>query len=734
MTENLGAEVWRVSEGGQKEPVRPARRVHVDFDPPLLVCLSLLFGLKGKPLSTDVLKAGFPQDGSSFNASLCIRAAEHSGMYARTLGRQSVSRISPLVLPCILLLNNNNACVLTEIADGRARVLFPETGTEATLLPLEELQAEFTGYAIFGQLRAELDSRASDLKIFETKTWFWGTILRFWPIYKHVIMATLMINLLALASPLFVMNVYDRVVPNAAFETLWVLAIGIFVAYLFDFVLKNLRGYFVDTAGKNADIIIASRLMQQVMGMRLDSKPESAGSLASNMREFESLREFFSSSTLLAFVDLPFVVIFIAVIAYVGGPLALIPALAVPLVATVGFFLQFPFQKLVEAGYRESAQKNALLIEIITGLEAIKINLVNGHMQRRWEKVVGQSARSGTRAKVLATFSVSFSSFTAQFVSVALIVWGVYLIAAGELTMGGLIACNILLGRVMAPLGSIAAILTRLQQSRMALKALDSLMKLPSEHTQDSSRMRHTALENSLAFEDVSFHYPQTEHLALSGLSFSLTPGEKVGIIGRIGHGKSTLSKLLLGLYQAQKGAVKVGGVDVRQLDIADLRSKIGYVAQDASLFYGSVRDNIGMGQPYADDAAIFRAAELAGVTDFIKVHPSGFAMQVGERGQNLSGGQRQCVALAQVLLRDPDILVLDEPTNAMDNATEALIRRNLSEICKDKTLLLITHRTSMLSMVDRLIVMDRGRVVADGPKQSVLDALKNDRLRTVKP
>jgi ATP-binding cassette subfamily C protein LapB len=701
----------------------------VDYTPPLIICLAQLANDIDHPLSREALLAGMPRDATT-DLSACLKAAEQAGLETRSAYRKELSQINPLVLPCILLLNNDNACILHRLDPSEAVVCFAEAPETTTKVPLDALQQEYLGYAVFVQSTGQLDARASDLKLHDTKQWFWGTIAKFWPIYKHVILATLTVNILAIAAPLFTMNVYDRVVPNNAIDTLWVLAIGVMIAYLFDFILRNLRGYFVDTAGKNADVIITGKLMQHLMGIRLDQKPESTGSLANNLREFESLREFFSSTTLLAIVDLPFIAIFVAIIAYIAGPLALVPVIAIPIVILIGLFIQAPFQRFVEKSYREATQKNALLYEIIGGLEAIKTSQAAGPMQKRWEKIVGMNARSSINIRALATFSMTTAQLATQLVGVGIIVWGVYRIAEGELTMGGLIACNILVGRAMSPLGAVAAMLTRLQQSRIALKSLDLLMQIPSERQSDSNPVRHEELTSSICFENVIFQYPGSETQALKELNLTIRPGEKVGIIGRVGSGKSTLGRLILGLYQPQQGMIKVGDIDIRQLDVADLRRKIGYTAQDGCLFYGSVRDNIALGNPFADDRAIIKAAQDAGAFEFIKNHPSGFGLQVGEGGRCLSGGQRQAVSIARTLLQQPDILVMDEPTNSMDNATESAFRQRLSRQSGNRTLVMITHRSSMLELVDRLIVLENGRIVADGPKQQVLSALQNKSVR----
>lgn len=713
------------------ESLRPGQ---IDYDPPLLRCLAVLMRLAGRAVSIETIKSGLPLGKEPPNAAICIRAAERAGMTAKTVYRDRLKKISPLTLPCILLLQNNNACVLTAIEGDTAKVIFPENEEVVDEVPVADLEQRYLKTAIFGRLRGRLDKRASELKLLDAKKWFWGTIFRFLPIYNHVILASMVVNMLAIASPLFVMNVYDRVVPNNALDTLWVLALGVIIAFGFEFLLKNLRGYFVDVAGRNADILIASKLMQQVMGMETEHKPDSTGSLANNLREFESLRDFFGSTTLLTVVDMPFLVIFILIIYFIAGPLCIIPIVAIPIVVIVGLLLQFPLQRFIEGGFKESTQKNALLVEIINGLETVKSSLAEGPMQHRWEKIVGMSAVSSSRAKALANFSITFTQFATQLVSVGIIIFGVYRIAEGELTMGGLIASNILVGRAMAPLGAVAAVLTRFQQSRMALKSLDLLMKIPNERPKGKEVVRYTNLSSDITFNQVTFQYPNAETLALNNINLHIRPGDKVAIIGRVGSGKSTIGRICQGLYHPQQGTTKVGGIDIRQLDIADLRRKIGYVSQDNYLFYGSIKENIALGMPYADDQAILRAANIAGVTDFLRLHPAGFGLQVGERGMNLSGGQRQAVAIARALLQDPDILILDEPTSSMDNSTEALFRQRLQAEIKEKTLILITHRNSMLPLVDFLVVLDNGRVVASGPKEKVLNDLRNERVRSAKP
>ena len=703
----------------------------VNFEDPLLICLSIVASLIQRPISEQALRAGLPHAGDRFTPELTIQAAERAGLGARLVRRGRVKDISALTLPCIVLLKGGNAAVLTRYPDkASAEVVMPEGGGAQTI-PLEILEEDYTGYAIFLRADFKFDARSSEVRLTQPKAWFWGTIGKFWPIYNHVILASVLINCFAIASPLFIMNVYDRVVPNNALETLWVLALGVCIVFVFEFVMRNMRTYFVDTAGKNADVIIASRLLEQVMAMRLDKKPPSTGALANNLRDFESLREFFTSGTLVAFVDLPFIFLFIAVIWLVAGSVALIPLLVVPLVVIVGALLQFPLRRVIEKTHREQSQKHALLFETIEGVETIKSIAAEGRVQRAWERFVGMTARSSAKAAQISGLASTLAQVSIQLTTVAVVVYGVHKIALGEITMGALIAATILTGRALQPLGAVSSLLTRLQQSRVALKALDTIMKTPIERDPAKSFLHRPRLGGEIAFKNVSFAYPGNDEKVLHGVSFSIQPGEKIGILGRIGSGKSTLARLLLGLYEPAEGSVLVDGTDNRQIDPADLRRNIGYVSQDNYLFFGSVRENISFGSPHVDEQTVLRAAELAGVTDFLQGHPMGFDLQVGERGTALSGGQRQSVVIARSLLLDPPILMLDEPTSSMDNASEAQFKARLQQVLPDKTMLLVTHRGSMLSLVDRLIVIDHGKIVADGPKDEVLKALRSGSVRS---
>ncbi|WP_211088888.1 type I secretion system permease/ATPase [Desulfovibrio desulfuricans] len=701
-------------------PLRPS---DVDFMPGLLRSLSVLLRLRGRTVSPHMLMAGI--SGSKVTPQACLRAARKAGLAGRIAYRPEIADIPGLVLPCILLLTHDRSCVLTALDGDMAEVVFPETSESAQLVTVDALQEEYSGYALFAAVEAVPEDRAERLSIARGKRWFWDVLRYYAPIYRHVALASVVINLIAVGSPLFTMNVYDRVVPNNAIETLWVLSSGICIIYFFNFLLSALRTHFVDVAGRNADIVLSSALVEKVLSMRLDSKPESTGALVSNLREFEQLREFFSSSSLLACIDLPFLVIFLLITAFIGGPIVFLSLAAMPVMIGIGLLLQHRSRTSAEDSYKQSMQKNALLVEIVSGLETLKSCMAESRMQKLWESVVGLSAKSTSESRRYSSLAITSSLLITQLVTVAMVVWGVYRISEGLMTMGALIGCSILVGRTMAPLLQMASLLTRLQNSHVALKALDMLMMLPSEDQAEKTCMDFGMLRPSFTIEGVSFAYPRQERLALQHVSLRIEPGERVGIIGPMGSGKSTLSKLLIGLYQPKEGAVKFGDVDIRQIPSMELRSRVGVLPQDVVLFYGSIRENIALGDPTINDHLILRAASLAGVTDFLRNNPAGFAAQVGEQGKALSGGQRQAVALARALVRDPEVLILDEPTSNMDTDSELLLQKRLQTVIGGRTLVLVTHRLSMLRIVDRLVVMEDGQIKMDGPRDVVLQGLR---------
>jgi ATP-binding cassette subfamily C protein LapB len=641
-----------------------------------------------------------------------MRAAARAGLSARIVERP-LDRIPDLVLPAVLVTDGGRgACVLVDRhGDGGADVIVPGEGTKR--LTPAELQSSYAGVCIFARPDNAVDDRAGNLESTLRRSWLWGTLYRYRREYGQVILASVMINFFVLVSPLFIMNVYDRVVPNNAIETLWVLAIGALTVYVFDFVFRMLRAYFVDGVGRKVDVLVSGKLFEHVLGIQLRQRPASAGSFANNVREFETLREFFTSATMTALVDLPFSILFLAVITLLGGLLVLVPLLAVVPVMLVGILLQLPLTRLIQANFAVAAQKHGVLVEAIDGLETIKSVSAEGVMQNKWEQAVGVVAATGLRAQVLSAVGINFTLFMQQIVSIVMVIGGVYLIASNLLTVGGLVACTILAGRAMMPLALIAALLARYQHARMAYSSLNQLMKLPVERPPGKTFLRRSTLDGAIEFNKVVFKYPGQQVPALDGPTFRIAAGERVAVLGRVGSGKSTIARLVMSLYQAESGNVLVDGIDVTQIDPADLRRNAGYVPQDVKLFYGTVRDNILIGNRAASDEDMLRAARIAGVDKIVARHPAGYDMPVGEGGRTLSGGQRQAITNARALVSSPRIMVMDEPTSAMDTSTEQAYVQALLQYLQGRTLVLVTHKPSLLALVDRIVVLDYGRLQA---------------------
>lgn len=701
--------------------------LHLD---PLLDCLVELTRIHGRPSTRAALVAGLPLDKGILTPSLFARAASRAGLSAKVT-RRPLDRIDEVLLPAVLLLTNDEACVLLgwDEAGENARVLFPETGQGTVVVPRSALAGRYAGVAIFARPHFRFDTRTPQVGEVKLRHWFWGTLADQWPVYRDVLGAALLINVLALAMPLFTMNVYDRVVPNRAIETLWVLALGVILVIGVDMMLRLLRGYFIDLASARIDMQLSGRIMERVLGVRMEARPAAVGAFSSNLRSFESVRDFITSASVTAFIDLPFALLFVLVIAIIAWQLIIPVLLAIVVVVIYAYVLQHKMHALSETTYRASAQRNATLIESLTALETIKTQGAEGVMQSKWEKTVAFVARVNNQMRFLSAAATNGAMEIQQLVNVVVVVSGVYLIADGRLSMGGLIACTMLTSRAVAPLGQMVGLLMQYHNAKVALTSLEQIMNNPVERPVDASFVHRPELRGDIEFRDVQFSYPNSQVAALKGLSCKIHAGEKVVVIGRVGSGKTTLQKLLLGLYQPSAGAVSIDGVDLRQLDPADLRRNIGYVAQDLTLFYGTLRENIAIGAPFADDAAIVAAAEAGGLTEFVNRHPDGFDMMIGERGDSLSGGQRQGVAIARAFLMDPPILLLDEPTSAMDFSSEQQFKERLRTAAAHKTVLIVTHRNSLLDLATRVIVVDDGKIVADGPRDQVIQALQSGRV-----
>src|SRR5258706_54349 len=670
--------------------------IHPD---PLLDCLIEVCRLNGQAASRASLSAGLPIDiesGGRLTLDLVERAAARVGMSAK-LQRVKLGHIEAAALPAVLVLKDNKACVLLgweTSASGapQARVLLPETGQGSIVFTQDEIVARYAGITLFVRPHFRFDARTPEVRKPTARHWFWSAVLTQRFVYRDVLWAALLVNLFALAFPMFSMNVYDRVVPNNAIETLWALSIGVLLILGADLMMRLLRSHFVDEASARIDVQISSTLMEKVLGIRLEHRPESVGSFAANLRGFEQVRDFIASGTVTALIDLPFALLFVIVMAWISPWLTLPVIVAFLIILVMGYVLQHRLHLLSETTYKASALRNATLIESLTAIETIKSQGAESVIQAKWERANEFLAKTNVKTRALTSKANYTTNTISQLVSVSMILIGVYLIGQKELTMGALIAANMLSSRALAPAGQIVGLLMQYQNARTAMDSLNKIMDKPVERPEGETFIQRPQLRGDIEFRNVKFSYPNRQDAALEGMSFKITAGERVALIGRVGSGKSTIQRLIMGLYQPTDGAVLLDGIDLRQLDPADVRRNTAHVSQDVTLFYGTLRENIAFGLPFADDSAIVAAAEVAGMTDFVNRHPRGFDMTVGERGESLSGGQRQSVGLARAVLHNAPLLLLDEPTSAMGFPPESQITGKGGAVSPKKTVVVLTH------------------------------------------
>lgn len=538
--------------------------------------------------------------------------------------------------------------------------------------------------------------------------------------YMKVALAAAVINLFGIVTSLFTMTVYDRVLPNNATASLIALSIGLAIVLVFDFVLRTLRAYFMDVAGARIDQEVGETVFARLLAMRMDARTGPTGALAGLMRELETLRDFFASVTLTALVDVPFILLTLTVLALIGGPVALVPLAMVPLVIAAGWFTEPALERLSARAMNETLVKQAVLVEAIGGIETVKTSNAGRLLSARWSDSLERHSTVSLRQRLVGAISVNVAVIANTVAYAGVVIVGVGMIADERLTMGGLIACSILAGRAVAPLGQIAQLLSRLNQTRTAYRQLNALMANPPEGPQGSA-LALAGVTGMIEFRGVSFRYPGQAEKALDGVNFSIQPGERVALLGRMGSGKSTIARLILGLYEPEDGLVLIDGSDLRQLDPAAMRSGIGAVLQNTVLMSGSIRENILLGREGLDDAAMLRASEIAGAHGFVGQIANGYDLKLADRGESLSGGQRQSIALARALVGDPKLYVMDEPTSAMDAQTESALIKRLNAATQGRTLVLVTHRPAMLRLAERVIVLERGKIVADGPRDAVL-------------
>lgn len=696
--------------------------------------IALVTQIHGKPVAQEALTAQVVRDShNNVNFHSLVEVLRSYG-FENSLSKRKLQDIPSLSVPVVAILQDEEALVITKI-EGKGedrRYTIRQSGDGEQIIDHLTLSTRYLGYCWFIKPKMVSDVR-SELPEYEMpKAWFWKVIWRFRGYYYQVILASFIINFLALVSSLYVMNVYDRVIPNQTYETLWALSIGVILAIVFEFIARMVRGHLTDVAGKKADLIISSALFRRVMALRLIDKPVSSGSYANNLREFESVREFMTSASLLALVDLPFLCLFIFVIYLVAGVLALVPLIMIGIVLLFSIVIQPQLAARLNESMRESSQRQGLIVEALDGLETLKANNAVNWAQQRWDTFTAKVSAAQIKVKDTSNLITNFAVKMQQLNTVFLVILGTYLVhsevESERITMGAIMAAVILSGRALAPVGQVASLAIRFQQAKLALKGINAIVERPIEKDTKRQYITLQQVKGRIQFEDVSFQYNRDVAEALNSLNFTIREGEKVGIIGKIGSGKSTFLKLAAGLYEPTKGGVSLDNIDIRQLDPYYLRSQIALLTQSERLFLGTLRENLDMARTdnISDDSVLLSALQRFGLLPFVQRHPKGLDMPLGENGLGLSGGQKQLIALARMTIRDPKVVLMDEPTSDLDQGSEEMVLQALHKWLAKRTLIVVTHRPQVLKLVDRIIVIDNGKIVIDGQRDEVLARLQS--------
>jgi ATP-binding cassette subfamily C protein LapB len=663
-----------------------------------------------------------------------MRSLEASG-FATKLVKRDASIFPNELLPVVVMTKTGGALILKQRiqSDKGLRPQFecldPSTSNQSFMVSEAELLTIQSGHCLLvKQLPKPGEAGGEDAEEPSGSSWLWKTVWRYRRYYYDSILASILINVLSTLGGLFAIHIYDRVIPLKAYSTLWSLVVGVVMAMLFEAAARHLRDYLLDLAARKSDITLSSALFKQALGLRLEHTPPSSGAFAHQVRQFETVRDFAASASMAVITDLPFALLFIFMIFTVAGPLAIVPLAAIFIVMITAILVQYPMHKLMLETFRDQSAMMGVLIESIEGIETLRVTGASGIMIKRYEELNATTAHSGMRFRIISNIVMTFFNLVQQAQGIIVMVWGTYLIHQGELSTGALVGCMMFAGRAIGPVGQFVQLAMRFQTAKTAMAGLNSLMSMPTERDPARSYLQKTKFNGSIEIQKLSFAYPSTGNhkppIALRDVSLSIEPGERVAFVGKIGSGKSTLLRMIAGLFQPIEGQVKIDGIDIRQIDPVDFRNQIGYVTQDLRLFRGTLRENIFLGRSAATVDAFMEVVALTGLDKIADAHPMGYDMPIGSMGLGLSGGQRQLVALARALVTRPKILLMDEPTSAMDMQTEAMFTKRLEDIVKGRTVIIVTHRPSLLSVVDRIVVMDNQRMVADGEKEKILAML----------
>lgn len=636
------------------------------------------------------------------------------------------SELTSWRLPLVVQFQKGQIAVL-DTMDQQGQVGITYSGDEGVKSSIteQELLDNVTLAVVLRPSHTVPDARIDDYIKPHDKGWFKKIVLRDWRPYSHIFVASFVVNVLGLAGILFTRQVYDRVIPAESYSTLYVLFSGVIVAVIFGFVMRKMRTTVTDLIGKRADLRISDRVFGHALRIKNAYRPRSTGTFISQVRELDNVREMFTSTTVTAFADMPFFFLFCWVFWYLAGSLVWIPIAAVILMILPGLLVQGKLREYANSAMRESSLRNAMLVEAVQGNEDIKTLQAEQRFQSQWNNYNAVSADVNLRLRSLVSNLNAWTQSIQGTAFAVIVLFGAPMVMEGDLTTGSLIAASILGSRMIAPMAGLTQVLSRWQQTKVALSSINQLMELPVDNPEGAKKVHKTVINGDYNIKNATFFYAEDSPApALTVKQLDIKQGEKIALLGRNGAGKSTLLQVLSGLLEAKSGVVTLDGVGMAHIDPADVRRDVGLMSQNATLFHGTIRENLMLGAPMARDDDMLKALNMTGALDFIHRLPSGLDYVITEGGGGLSGGQRQSLLLSRLLVRNPYVVLLDEPTASMDDTTEKQFINQLKPWVSDKTLIVATHKMSIVNMVDRIIVIDNGQIVLDGPKAEVLAKL----------
>ncbi|RBP46030.1 ATP-binding cassette subfamily C protein LapB [Roseimicrobium gellanilyticum] len=704
-----------------------------ELEDPLLSCLARVADWHGVEFSPEVVLAGLPVDGSGRLTVRIFEKAAHAAGFKIQVVRRKLRKLARPILPAILLLKDDNVGVLLpgragdiefEAMDGSGRVFAGNA---------RALRKAYSGYAILLRRHDDFTSVAGAAgeidHAAQRRRWFWSTLWRFRADYLRLLPASFLVNLFAFALPFFTMLVYNRVVPNSAEETLWVLATGVGAIFAFEYIMRLMRGYVLKESGREMDRVLASDLFLQILSLEMRVRPPSSGMLAGRAKSYEVLRDFFVSASILALADVPFAILMTAATFFLGGQV--IGWLMVASISLTIFFqllIQPALRRSVVDGSESGLERQTLVSETVNGMETVKASNAEGALLAKFERAVTESSRKEVRAHWYSLLGDSTTKAIINVTSIAIIVASVYQIQKGEMSLGGMIACVMLGSRIMTPLAMAAGLMTRLQQALHALGGLNTMMALPRETAEERMFIQKRSFRPTYEFHHVSLAYPGQSVPSLADLTLSISQGERVALLGRMGSGKSTLLRLMTKIYEPTSGEITLDGISMPQYHPAVVREHVGYLPQNAAIFCGTLKDNITLGARGITDEQVMDVVQMVGLASFVVRNSAGIHAQVGEQGSLLSGGQRQALSLARVLVRRPKMLLLDEPTASLDLQAEQQFMNCLSNYLAGdatRTLVVATHKSSLLKIATRIIILHEGRIHHDGPAEGAIEHLQ---------